>query len=409
MQFYIKQIQVNKILHLNGFTISLGDSPKHLLITGQNGSGKTQLVKAIAEHLQLVCRDSTAQRLSLDNKIDVWTNRLKNVNSEPEKVETKQILNSLTEQKRQYFGKVQVEFNDVLAMTDAYGNNDFILAYYETFRNPKFEEVHSIEKPDLTRPTDLSRNKVGQFLKFLADNKVQAALAHNEGNHQDAENINNWFNSFREVLRNLFSDPKLELDFDYTDYSFYINSSGKKFKFTQLSAGYAAALDIVADLILRMQKPGSLVRAYDKPGIVLIDEPETHLHLALQRQIMPILTKLFPNVQFIVATHSPFILSSLPNAVAYDLEHSEELTDLTEYSYGALAEGYFGVEMASGDLTARISRLETLVAKDNLDSAESEELKELFKDLETVSEAAAPVIKGRILEQKRRYLAKGAK
>ena len=211
------------------------------------------------------------------------------------------------------------------------------------------------------------------------------------------------------MLRNLFGDSKLELDFDYTDYSFYINSFGKKFKFTQLSAGYAAALDIVADMILRMQKPGSLVRAYDKPGIVLIDEPETHLHLALQRQIMPILTKLFPNVQFIVATHSPFILSSLPNAIAYDLEHSEELTDLTEYSYGALAEGYFGVEMASGDLTARISRLETLVAKENLDSAESEELKELFKDLETVSEAAAPIIKGRILEQKRRYLAKGAK
>lgn len=409
MQFYIKQIQVNQILHLNGFTISLGDSPKHLLITGQNGSGKTQLIKAIAEHLQLVCRDSTAQRLSLDNKIDVWTNRLKNVNSEPEKVETKQILNSLTEQKRQYFGKVQVEFNDVLAMTDAYGNNDFILAYYETFRNPKFEEVYSIEKPDLTRPNDLSHNKVGQFLKFLADNKVQAALARNEGNYQDAENINNWFNSFQDVLRNLFGDSKLELDFDYTDYSFYINSFGKKFKFTQLSAGYAAALDIVADMILRMQKPGSLVRAYDKPGIVLIDEPETHLHLALQRQIMPILTKLFPNVQFIVATHSPFILSSLPNAIAYDLEHSEELTDLTEYSYGALAEGYFGVEMASGDLTARISRLETLVAKENLDSAESDELKDLFKDLETVSEAAAPIIKGRILEQKRRYLAKGAK
>lgn len=409
MQFYIKQIQVNQILHLNGFTISLGDSPKHLLITGQNGSGKTQLIKAIAEHLQLVCQDSSGHRLGFDKSAEHWTYCLKNASDEPSRNLAKQQLSSLELQKKQYFGKVQVNFNDVFAMTEAYGKNDFILAYYETFRNPKFEEVHSIEKPDLTKPKDLSRNKVGQFLKFLADNKVQAALARNEGNNQDAENINNWFDSFRDVLRNLFNDSKLGLDFDYTDYSFYINSSGKKFKFTQLSAGYAAALDIVADMILRMQKPGSLVRAYDKPGIVLIDEPETHLHLALQRQIMPILTKLFPNVQFIVATHSPFILSSLPNAIAYDLEHREELTDLTEYSYGALAEGYFGVEMASGDLTARISRLETLVAKDDLDSAESEELKELFKDLETVSEAAAPVIKGRILEQKRRYLAKGAK
>ena len=409
MQFFIKQIQVNQILHLSGFTIHLGDSPRHLLITGQNGSGKTQLVKAIAEHLQLVCNDKSANRLTIENHILSYKSAINDAMPELQKRQYQQAIDDLEGQKNLYFGKVVIEFNNPMAMTDAYDKNDFILAYYETFRNPKFEEVHSIEKPDLTKPNDLSRNKVGQFLKFLADNKVQAALARNEGKDQDAENINNWFNSFRDVLRNLFNDSKLELEFDYTDYSFYINSVGKKFKFTQLSAGYAAALDIVADLILRMQKPGSLVRAYDKPGIVLIDEPETHLHLALQRQIMPILTKLFLNVQFVVATHSPFILSSLPNAVAYDLEHREELTDLTEYSYGALAEGYFGVDMASGDLSARISRLETLVAKENLESAESEELKLLFKDLETVSEAAAPAIKGRIMEQKRKYLSKGAK
>ncbi len=409
MQFYIKQIQVNQILHLSGFTINLGNSPKHLLITGQNGSGKTQLIKAIAEHLQKVCNDSTSSRLKLESLISMWGRNVRLATSEDELRHAKMMLAKTKAQWQSFYGKVNVSFNDEYAMTDAYCANDFILAFYQTFRNPDFIEVRSIEKPDLNRPNDLNQNKVGQFLKFLADNKVQAALARNEGHDQDAENINKWFDSFQGVLRGLFGDPALKLDFDYTDYSFYINSLGKRFKFTQLSAGYAAALDIVADLILRMQKPGSLVRAYDKPGIVLIDEPETHLHLALQRQIMPILTKLFPNVQFVVATHSPFILSSLPNAVAYDLEHREELTDLTEYSYGALAEGYFGVDMASGDLSARVSRLETLVAKENLESAESAELKDLFKDLETVSEAAAPAIKGRILELKRKYLAKGAK
>ena len=292
-------------------------------------------------------------------------------------------------------------------MTNAYSANDFILAYYETFRNPKFEEVHSIEKPDLSRPNDLDQNKLGQFLKFLADQKVQAALARNEGNNQDAENINSWFNSFRDVLRDLFKDSALELEFDYTDYSFFINSLGKKFKFTQLSAGYATALDIVADLILRMQKPGSLVRAYDKSGIVLIDEPETHLHLALQRQIMPILTKLFPNVQFIVATHSPFILSSLPNAVAYDLEHRNALEDLTEYSYNALAEGYFGVPTESGVLTERLDRMQALVSKDFLDNIEHKELEKLFVEFGALSEAAAPAVKGRFMELKRLYRQKG--
>lgn len=407
MRPFIKSIRVNKVLHLQDFEINLGEAPKHLLITGANGSGKTQLLKAMVEHLQLVGNDQTLRHLGLDEEIKTIQKTAENTSNESTKASWLQMLDSVKSQKESFFGKVRIIFSDVSSVIKGYAQGDFVIAYYQTFRNPKFEEVHSIEKPDLTRPSDISRNKVGQFLKFLADNKVQAALARNEGKNQDAENINNWFNSFRDVLRNLFSDSKLELDFDYTDYSFYINSSDKRFKFTQLSAGYAAALDIVADLILRMQKPGSLVRAYDKPGIVLIDEPETHLHLGLQRQIMPILTKLFPNIQFVVATHSPFILSSLSDAVAFDLEHRKALEDLTEYSYNALAEGYFGVPTESGVLTERLDRMETLVSKEFLNDVERAELEKLFAEFGTLSEAAAPAVKGRFMELKRRYRLKG--
>ena len=55
--------------------------------------------------------------------------------------------------------------------------------------------------------------------------------------------------------------------------------------FTQMSAGYNAALDIIADLVFKMQHEDKIVRAYDMAGIVLIDEIETHLHLELQKKI----------------------------------------------------------------------------------------------------------------------------
>lgn len=42
-----------------------------------------------------------------------------------------------------------------------------------------------------------------------------------------------------------------------------------------------------------MQSQNNVVRAYEKEGIVLIDEIETHLHLELQRVILPILTTIF--------------------------------------------------------------------------------------------------------------------
>ena len=61
-------------------------------------------------------------------------------------------------------------------------------------------------------------------------------------------------------------------------------------------------------------------KSYDVQGIVLIDEIETHLHIDLQKKILRFLTSFFPKIQFIVTTHSPFVISSIENAVVCDLE-----------------------------------------------------------------------------------------
>jgi len=47
------------------------------------------------------------------------------------------------------------------------------------------------------------------------------------------------------------------------------------------------------------------------PAIMLLDEPESHLHPAWQRQIIPLVQRLFFNSQIFVATHSPFVISSV--------------------------------------------------------------------------------------------------
>jgi predicted ATP-binding protein involved in virulence len=47
--------------------------------------------------------------------------------------------------------------------------------------------------------------------------------------------------------------------------------------------------------------------------VVLIDEIELHLHPSWQRRVLGDLTRTFPNCQFIVTTHSPQVLSEVPN------------------------------------------------------------------------------------------------
>lgn len=116
--------------------------------------------------------------------------------------------------------------------------------------------------------------------------------------------------------------------FDEETFQFSIQETGREpFDFNSLSSGYAAVLDIINDLIIRMEANSRLRLYFDIEGIVLIDEIETHLHLELQKEILPILTELFPKLQFIITTHSPFVLSSLDSAVIYDLENKKLVKD----------------------------------------------------------------------------------
>lgn len=92
------------------------------------------------------------------------------------------------------------------------------------------------------------------------------------------------------------------------------------------------------------------------PGIVLIDEIETHLHLDLQKKILDLLTTVFPKIQFIVTTHSPFILNSLENVVVYDLENHILVEDgLANVPYDGIVEGYFKADTMSSLLHEGIS------------------------------------------------------
>ena len=149
---------------------------------------------------------------------------------------------------------------------------------------------------------------------------------------------------------------------------------------TTLSSGYAAILDIVADLIIRMEKQINRSFDFNIPGVVLIDEIETHLHLELQKNIMKLLTTIFPNIQFIVSSHSPFILNCLDNVVIYDLEKNMFVKDgLSNVPYSGIVEGYFKADELSNELRNKFDAYKALVNKLNLDADDYEEIADLEK------------------------------
>jgi Predicted ATP-binding protein involved in virulence len=406
MSNFLTKIHVNKIFHLENFDIELNNEHlQHLIITGKNGSGKTILVNAIVEFLDKVKSDQALSFLKYNYNLEFAQKHLATLKSQQAPIgEIRQYESNVQLWKNNIdnlYGKTEIFFNNLDQILQGYQQGNFIFAFYEAERKSVIIEPKNPIKPVYTDVYTIKQDRrVNQFLNFLVDLKVQEALARNEGKIADADVIRDWFVEFESLLKEIFQDKDIHLEFNYKDYSFFIVDGGKKFKFTELSDGYSAIIDIVADLILKMQEANTPNREYLKAGLVIIDEIETHLHLELQRLILPMLTRIFPNVQFIVTTHSPFILNSLPNAVAYDLEKREKLEDLTEYSYEALAEGYFGVKSESSYVQQQFDRLKQLAVQKTLSAGETAELKLLVHEFDQVVSVVSPQVKGEYLTLK---------
>lgn len=108
-------------------------------------------------------------------------------------------------------------------------------------------------------------------------------------------------------------------------------TEGTVLPFQMLSDGYRNVIKIILDIATRMciLNPYLKEEALKKtPGVVLIDEVDLSLHPTWQKRIMRILKEQFPKIQFICATHSPFIIQSLEEGELITLDQPLE----SEYS-----------------------------------------------------------------------------
>ncbi len=234
--------------------------------------------------------------------------------------------------------------------------------------------------------------------------KTQQSFARDDEDTQEVEKIEKWFDRLEKALQDLFEEPKLQLKFNRKELDFYIQHPDRlPYTLNQLSAGYSAVLDVLINILMRMEKTATT--AYDVEGIVLIDEIETHLHIQLQKKILPFLTSFFPKIQFIVTTHSPFVINSIENAVIYDLEKQIQVENLSGVAYSGVVEGYFDIGEYSTVIQEKLDKYELLAFKDNKNEDEESEVFRLRRYLKHISMQLSPevVLRFNQIEQKRKH------
>lgn len=164
-------------------------------------------------------------------------------------------------------------------------------------------------------------SRIEKAYKFALHDKVDFEgamewLKHYDKDIKDKKEFEGTREAFFDALQTAI--PALsEIDFDKGEIEAVVTVTGhapSRHHFSYMSDGLQSMINIVSEIAHRcIELNGCLGHNAVKmtPGVVMIDEIDLYLHPHWQKHVLQDLTKAFPMIQFIVSTHSPFIVQSL--------------------------------------------------------------------------------------------------
>ena len=177
------------------------------------------------------------------------------------------------------------------------------------------------------------------------------------------------------------------------------------FRYTQLGYGYQSMLSWVVDFCKRMfERYPDSENPLNEDAIVLIDEIDLHLHPMWQRNIISFLSNSFPNVQFIATTHSPLVIQSMSEVNLYVLHREEdhvewERSEVSNFQGWTVEEILRDTMKMEGDTRSDNYQRYIQQFDDGLDEADKEKVNKAYRMLCEILHPENPI--RRLLELQR--------
>ncbi|HHH6405568.1 TPA: AAA family ATPase [Escherichia coli] len=399
---------IDKLVHKdefnNNFEIDLGG--KNLIITGNNGSGKTNLLKRLYSVLE--------QRLVSigDNTL---TKAIEKLNEAEEQLRARLPGDSLYDyflkQKNEATRfidneeKFSINFNDERDFKVSIHERKSIIRFFEATRQASILGDGSILGMEKLlqehKQLSLTNDSGILFERYLVSYWNYGLLQKGSGNDIEAERVFSWIEKINQDLKVLFEDESLTLDFNLAELRIYLKQNGKApFRLDQLSSGFSSVLSIYADLLVKVELE-KLAR-HEISGIVLIDEIDAHLHVTLQKKVFSFFSSAFPNIQFIITTHSPFVVQSVSDCIIFNLSTLETMYDLSMYSYTSIIKGLLGETSESDTLKEKIKLLESIYNDQQINVLELQklvgELEPYIDKMDAASKVKIALAQNKIIE-----------
>lgn len=363
----IKHIHV--LLPDTNKNININVDGKNVIITGGNGCGKTRFLKLLYE--QVSAQIEQYEYKTYDQIKQEISNRQNWMQHTPPTDRNyfswKQEISDYEKQLKK-MRDIRIELADLNKYCIDFNERKSLLRYFGAVRENNISHSGTIDSlktlKDEEISVSLSQDTSNKFERYLVSfYNYGSHLIARENDKVKGDKVDSWFYFLQKQFQYLFEDDSLKLNYDAEEQIFYILQDNKSpYRFNQLSSGYQSILSIYADLLMKVELKG--ITSDELSGVVFIDEIDAHLHVSLQRKIFSFFVNAFPNIQFIVTTHSPFVVQSVNDAIIYDLSTNEQLEDLSMYSYEAIVKGLLGVDTQSDILNKQLDKLALLINED---------------------------------------------
>ena len=354
-------------------TVDINLDGRNLIITGGNGSGKTCLLNELNSKVQLLIAEKQQAnlesiKLQYQQQNDYLLQQQRGTSSYDN---AKHWSDNLKGQLDKIKLGLTLDIPNNIDFSNKFDDRVAVISFFKANRKSNITAANTAKGIDSEKiiikensNNQLLGNNLEQHLVNLR-NRRSLAITEDE-DHELAKKISDWFFFFEKDLQLLLEDETASLKFKSNTLKFTISQQDKpEYTFQSLSSGYKAIFDIYADLLMRTEYYD--ITPKDLVGIVFIDEIDAHLHVSLQRLIFPFFTQSFPNIQFIITTHSPFVLMSVEDAVIYDLSKNEQIDDnISMYSHTSIIEGLLDTKPTSQLLDKYINELAEIINSDSI-------------------------------------------
>ena len=433
---YIQKAEITNIKSIEKFEIEFKNPAGWHVLIGDNGSGKTTIVRSMA--LALVgAEESSGLRQNIRNWINTRNKSGKisltiEINKKLDKVNTSLIISSTRDYLSRLCNYIEIimslEEKDVYE-TDKFYLNDknafiignlgleaglsgfFFVGYgpYRRFEggSSEWEKIYNNKGfTSLAASLSIFDESVAltEPIRWLKDLNYKTLEKNKESKHT-LENLKKLINS------DDFLPHNSKLEKISSDGVFFKDGNGVEISVNQMSDGYRSILSLTFELIRQLVRVYGSEKVFkniekgemfiDLPGVVLIDEIDAHLHPTWQTRIGNWFLKYFPNLQFIVTTHSPLVCRACEKGSIWKLaapgsdEESGEVTgiDRERLIYGNVLDAYgtgvFGentsISQDSNDMLNRLSELNVKSMMGLINDKENKELEELRAKFPTES------------------------